>query len=102
MKRISLIPYGDISLLSLASITSGTKFRLFTKIKEITKDKIIFFDEQNEYSFSHSTESYQDIKKGDVVLVFGTKEESSLKIEKIMRMDLDWPSLTKVQVLERK
>ena len=47
MKRISLIPYGDISLLSLAGITPGTKFRLFIKIKEITKDKIMFFDDQN-------------------------------------------------------
>ncbi len=101
MKRISLIPYGDISLLSLASITPGTKFRLFSKIKEITKDKIVFFDDQNEHSLTHSTETFKGIKKDDVVLAFGIKEESSLKIEMILQMNLDWALLTKVQDLER-
>ena len=96
MKRISLIPYDDISLLSLASVTPGTKFRLFSKIKEITKDKIVFFDDQNEHSFTHSTEPFEGIKKDDVI-----KEESSLKIEKILQMNLDWALLTKVQDLER-
>lgn len=101
MKRISLIPYGDISLLSLAGITPGTKFRLFSKIKEITKDKIIFFDDQNEHNITRSNDSYKGIKKDDVVLVFGTKEESTLKIEKILSMNLDWTLLSKVQDLER-
>ena len=101
MKRISLIPYGDISLLSLAGIASGTKFRLFSKIKKITKDKIVFFDGQKEYSIAHSNESYKGIKKDDVVLVFGTKEESTPKIEKILLMNLDWALLTKVQDIER-
>ena len=101
MKRISLIPYGDISLLSLASITPGTKFRLFSRIKEINKDNIVFFDDQNEHSFPHSNDSYKDIKKDDVVLVFGDKEESSIKIENIIQMNLDWSLLVKVQLMEQ-
>ena len=101
MKRISLIPYGDISLLSLASITPGTKFRLFSRIKEITKDKVVFFDDQNEHSFPHSNGSFENIKKDDVVLAFGIKEESSIKIENIIQMDLDWSLLVKVQSMEQ-
>lgn len=101
MKRISLIPYGDISLLSLASITPRTKFRLFSRIKEITKDNIIFFDDQNEHSLAHSNDSYKDIKKDDVVAVFGTKEESSVKIEKIIKLNLDWSLLVEVQAMEQ-
>jgi hypothetical protein len=101
MKRISLIPYGDISLLSLSSITPGTKFRLFSRIKEIAKDKIVFFDDQNEHSITHSNESYQDINRNDIVLAFGIKEESSIKIEKIIKMNLDWALLAKVESLER-
>jgi len=101
MKRISLIPYGDISLLSLASITSGTKFQFFSRIKDITKDNVVFFDDQNEHSFTHSDDSYQGIKKDDVVLVFGNKEESSIRIERIIQMNLDWSHLVKIQSLEQ-
>ncbi len=101
MKRIALIPYGDISLLSLASITPGTKFRLFSRIKEITKDRIVFFDDHNEHSFTHSNDSYQEIKKDDVVFAFGIKEESSIKIEKIIQTNLDWSLLVKVQSMEQ-
>ena len=101
MKRISLIPYGEISLLFLASVTPGTKFRLLSRIKEIDQEKIIFFDDKSEHNFTHSYESYQDIKKDDVVLVFGIKEESSINIDKIIQMNLDWSLLEKVKSLEQ-
>ena len=101
MKRISLIPYGDISLLSLASISPGTKFRLLSKVKEITDEKIVVFDDENEHSFSQPIDTSQDIQKDDVIVVFGMKEEESIKIEKIIKMNLDWAHLVKVQGLEQ-
>ena len=101
MKKISLIPYGDISLLSLTNTTSETKFRLYSKVKEIVKDEIILFDDNSEHSFPYSSEFNPDIKKDDVVLVFGVKDESGIEIDQIIRMNLNWSHLVKLQSLEQ-
>ena len=100
MKRTSQIPYEEISLLSLTSITPGTKFQLLGKIKDQKEDYILLSDDKNTVNFSTEINNSPDIEIGEVVLVFGQKEEEEAKLEKVIKMDLDWSLLIKTKALE--
>jgi hypothetical protein len=100
MKRISQIPFEEISILSLANVTPGTKFQLFGKVKELKDDSLLLSDEINEFSLAFETKDLLNVKTGDVVLVFGKKEETSIKLVKIIKMNLDWALLAKTRNLE--
>ncbi len=100
MKRTSQIPYEEISLLSLTSITPGTKFQLLGKIKDQKEDYILLSDDKITFNFSTEIRHSPDIEIGEVVLVFGQKEEEEAKLEKVIKMDLDWSLLIKTKALE--
>ena len=101
MKRTSQIPYEEISLLSLASITAGTKFSLLGKVKEQKEGYILLSDDNTTFNFSNEIKDCPDIEIGDIILVFGQKEEEEAKLEKVIRMNLDWSLLIKTKGLEQ-
>ena len=100
MKRISQIPFEEVSILSLANISLGTKFQLFGKVNELTSNNLLLSDEINEFTFSIEAIDLSSIKTGDVVLVFGEKEEAGIKLVKVIKMNLDWALLVKTRNLE--
>jgi hypothetical protein len=100
MKRISQVPYEEVSILSLPNITPGTKFQLFAKIKEFNDNNLLLTDEINDFSFSFETVDFPNIEIGDLVLVFGRKEEDDIELVKIIKMNLDWTLFTKTRNLE--
>ena len=101
MKRDSQIPYEEISLLSLASISSETKFQVLSKVKDQSQDYLLLSDDTSEFSFSTTDFECPDLEIGDVVMVFGQKKESDIELDKIIKMNLDWSLLIKTRNVEQ-
>ncbi len=101
LHRTSIRPYEEITILSLDSLASETKFQLFCKIKEKEDAHIILSDEKAEYKFASKDLDLEDIDVGDTILVFGQKEEDNINLEKLIKLNLDWSLLVKARTIEQ-
>jgi hypothetical protein len=102
MKRTSSIPYEEITLLSLTSIAPETKFQLYGRIKELGNDYIVINDNNLEHKFSVGDLVIPKIEAGNIILIFGQKNDSGVKLEKILKMSFDWDHLKRIRALEEK
>ncbi len=101
MKRTSIRPYEEITILSLANIAATTKFQFFCKVKEKVDAYVILSDDNSEYKFTFSEDTFVDIKTGDIALAFGQKDELDLKLEKLIKLNLDWSLLIEARTVEQ-
>jgi hypothetical protein len=99
--RTSIRPYEEITILSLDNLTSERKFQLFCKIKEKEDAYITISDEKAEYKFTSEGVDLEDINIGDIALIFGRKEDTSIKLEKLIKLNLDWFLLMKAKTIEQ-
>jgi hypothetical protein len=102
MKRITKIPYEEISILSLKGITSNTKFQVFGKVMEFKDKEITLSDETDIFTFTCEGLEVPKMDIGNTLLIFGQKEDSELKLDKIMKINVDWSLFNRMRVLERK
>ena len=90
MKRKSLMPFGETTLLSLTNLTTDTKFRCLVKLKEIEKEKIQVTDDHGELEIEIDINNIKDFNEGDIAILFGEIQESRIKIIKLLKTNLDW------------
>ena len=100
MRRKSLIPFGETTILSLLSTTAGIKFQLIAKVKNTNQSKIIITDDHEDLELETEGEELSDLKVGETVIVFGEKLDSGIKKEHILRLNLDWELYRKTRELE--
>lgn len=100
MRRKSLIPFGETTILSLLSTTAGIKFQSIAKVKNTNQSKIIITDDHEDLELETEGEELSDLKVGETVIVFGEKLDSGIKKEHILRLNLDWELYRKTRELE--
>lgn len=88
MKRKSLMPYGETTLLSLTNLTTETKFRCLVKLNKINKGTIQVTDDHGELEIE--IDNINDFNEGDIAILFGEIQESRIKINKLLKTNLDW------------
>ncbi|MHA1976164.1 MAG: hypothetical protein ACW98F_00880 [Candidatus Hodarchaeales archaeon] len=101
MIRTSIRPYEEITILSLPNIATETKFQCFCKIAAKEDAYVILSDDNSEYKFPFNANDFVDTKIGDIVLAFGQKEESGMNLEKLIKLNLDWPLFVKIKAIEQ-
>ena len=102
MKRITKIPYEEISILSLKGITSNTKFQVFGEVMGFNDKEISLSDETDTFTFPTEGLDCPEIDLGNTVLIFGQKEDSELKLDKIMKLNVEWSLFNRLRVQERR
>ncbi|MHA1940538.1 MAG: hypothetical protein ACXAB2_02750 [Candidatus Hodarchaeales archaeon] len=102
MKRVARIPYEEISILSLKGITSNTKFQVFGKVMECVNNELSLSDGKENFTFSIEGIEAPKLDPGNVILIFGQKEDSELRLDKIMKINVEWPVFERMRALERK
>ncbi|MHA2223690.1 MAG: hypothetical protein ACXAC8_00555 [Candidatus Hodarchaeales archaeon] len=100
MRRKSLIPYGETSILSLSNMTYGTKFQFTAKVRKINQMKIVIADDHDELEIDIDEEVPSDLKIGETIIVFGEKLKSGFKKEKIVKLRIEWDLYTRTRDLE--
>ena len=100
VRRKSIIPYGEVSILSLGNLTPGTKFQLYAKVKSVSESLINISDDYEEFEFKFHPEMPNDLSSDEVILLFGHKADSEIVIEKILKTNLDWELYRKTRELE--
>lgn len=100
MRRKASIPYGETTILSLLNMTAGNKFQLIAKIKDISSRKVTIHDDHEEIDFIISKDEVSDLKVGDVIFLFGKKDETGIQKDCIIKSSLDWDLYLKTRDLE--
>ncbi|NHJ00579.1 MAG: hypothetical protein EAX86_00475 [Candidatus Heimdallarchaeota archaeon] len=94
------MPYGEVTILSLANLTSGTKFQLYGKVKSVGSDSILVSDEFAEFKFTLTPDILIETFPEEMVLIFGYKVDSGVQIERILKTNIDWELYKKTRELE--
>ena len=102
MRRKSLIPYQETTILSINNFSPGTKFLLIAKVKDVIQEKITVTDDHEDLEFIIDEEELSDITVGKTVVVFGEKSDSAIKKERIIGLNLDWDLYLKTREFELK
>lgn len=102
MRRKSLIPYEETTLLSLSNTTVDTKFQLVAKVKNVDQMKITVTDDNEDLEITIEGEELPDLKAGDSIIIFGEKSDSEIKKERIIKLNLDWDLYTQTREIELK
>ena len=102
MRRKSSIPYGETTILSLQNIVADTKFKLIAKVKNLNQTKITITDDKEDLELNIEGEEIPELEIGEIVIIFGTKSESGVIKERIIRSNLDWGLYQKTRELESK
>ncbi|MFW9778742.1 MAG: hypothetical protein ACFFE8_07785 [Candidatus Heimdallarchaeota archaeon] len=100
MRRKTLVPYGETTILALKNMASETDFRLIAKIKEIREGILLLTDDHEEIDISVEGIELPDLEVGNVVIVFGKKTSSGILGSQILWSNLDWKLYTETRELE--
>ena len=94
------MPYGEVSILNLANLTSGTKFQLYAKVKSVSDSNIIISDDYEDFQFDLTTEMSINLVVDEVILIFGHIHDSGIQIDKVLKTNIDWKLYRKTRQLE--
>ncbi|MFX0185936.1 MAG: hypothetical protein ACFE95_22860 [Candidatus Hodarchaeota archaeon] len=100
MRRKSLIPYSETTILSLLNMTTDIKFQVIAKVKLVSENKILISDNHEDLELSIEGEELPHLDIGETIIVFGEKKDSEIKKERILRLKLDWDLYLKTQEIE--
>ncbi|MFX0084531.1 MAG: hypothetical protein ACFFAU_02560 [Candidatus Hodarchaeota archaeon] len=100
MRRRTSIPYGEVTLLSLHNMATGTKFQLISRIKAIKQNIISLTDNSEDLDVIVEDEELSDFNMGQLVIIFGEKTEDGFKTIKIIKSNLDWDLYCRTRELE--
>jgi len=84
------MPYGETTLLSLTNLTTDTKFRCLVKLIEFKNGIARITDDHEELKIEIGAELIKNFNEGDIIFLFGEIQESGIKINKILKTNLDW------------
>ncbi|MFW9856098.1 MAG: hypothetical protein ACFFFG_13670 [Candidatus Thorarchaeota archaeon] len=100
MRRKTLVPYGETTILALKNIASDMDFQLVAKIKEIREGVLLLTDDHEEIYISVEGIELPNLEVGNIVIAFGKKTSSGILGSQILRSNLDWKLYGETRELE--
>lgn len=100
MRRKSSLPYGETTIMSLLNISSGTKFQLIAKVKNVTQTKILVTDDFEDFELNIKGLEHPDLEVGEIIIIFGEKLDSEIRNERLLKLNLDWDLYKKTREIE--